>query len=166
MNGVKNEGQETPWWLRDPSQLGPIDPTEFAEVLEQAQEVAEGERPAPDLAKIRAESIAAGGRHVEIRDCPAHRVAAWMAERYRDDPEKGYNIVHRVVALTGVLGAPGMEKWVRTHGGTYLVHPAVVAAGATCRLTSDGAFDPDEFVGEVERIARERFPDVAPPGLR
>ena len=158
---AKEKRQTVSRRFRDPSQLGPVHPAEFDRVLKQAERVARGE-PAPDSA---AEAGGGTSRDDPIeRDRPAYRVAVWLAGRYRDDPETGYNIACRMVALAKVLDAPEMREWVRRQGETtYLVPPAIVAAGAVCRLTAEGTFDPAAFAGEVKRIAEGRRPGVPPP---
>ncbi len=146
--------------------MGPVAPEEFKEVLEQAQRVLKGEIPAPDPTQFGTTIVDETGRPQErlrFTDHPLNRVAFWIThQRYRDDPERGFSVMHRFVGLIRLMGAPGLEKWVGVDRGIYLVHPAVIAAAATQPLNSLGLFDEEAFIEAVQRIAEEEFPDVEP----
>ena len=67
----------------------------------------------------------------------------------------------RFWALIDVLCEDGLRKWVRTDPQDpkkVVIHPAVFHAAATLSLNPDGYFVIDNFLPELEKIQKEKFP--------
>lgn len=159
-----SQANRIPDWIRDPTQLEPVDANELAEVLEQAVQVASGEISAPDPTQFGVtirDEVDQTETRLQFTDHPMNRVAFWIThQRYQEDPRKAHNMVCRFLGLTRLIASHALEKWVRVDGGAHMVHPAVVVAAATQPLNSFGLFDEEPFIEAVQRIAEEQFPEV------
>jgi hypothetical protein len=74
-----------------------------------------------------------------------------LRERYKDDDEKYYSLVHRLIALAKLLKSWHFKDYVQSSADGVKVNHAVLAAAAGVRLTRQGEFSVDSFLKEVKR---------------
>lgn len=143
--------------------IPPLDPEEFKRVFALAMKAAAKERPPTN-------SELPGGKMVEedgsvSEDQVAETPFTWSMDpvmaHYKDEVLQGLSAMTRVDEIMELARAGALGQWVRPNSDTLdsLIHPAVIEAAATIRLTKALRFPLPEFLREVRRIASEKYPE-------
>jgi hypothetical protein len=129
-----------------------FEPSEFASAYESVAR-ASMEIAARGRREIGA-SITGGDSPEEAQRARGKTLAnafAPLRERYKDEDEKYYSLVHRLIALAKLLKSGHLKGYVHSSAEGIKVHRAVMAAAASVKLTREGEFPVEFFLKEVKR---------------
>jgi hypothetical protein len=123
----------------------------------------EGERMLEPLPPEVRELFTIRDDRVAPKDIPLHRAVFGVMDHYKDHPQREA-ISTRLGAfyflVNDVRDTGRWDKWQKPSeedAEAMMLHPAVVDAIATVRLTKFGGFEVDEFFRAVEKIAKENY---------
>jgi len=141
-------------------ELLPLDPEEFKTVFALAMKAArKGVRPELPGVKIVEEDGSVS--EYQFKDTAHERLIASVLAHYKNRSSEALRALVRVNAVMKLAQSGALGQWGRPNPDTpeSQIHPAVIEAAATARLTKDAMFPLPEFLREVHRIAREKYPD-------
>lgn len=142
-----------------------LEPAEFAQAFQLA--IVAGERP-QDLddspaADQHEELVGDDGLPLQLSDTPYNRAAIALKRRYADDRAAFASAFYRFRALMELISRDALGMWARSsirRQGALRIHPAVLDVASEMRLSKNGKFASRKFLDEVEKLARERYPDL------
>lgn len=134
-------------------ELVPLDPEEFSQVFALAMKAAEREWPATMQDGSASDYL--------ISELPFWVAMGPAMEHYTADADEAISAMVRMTELVQLARSGALGQWVRPNPDKpeSQLHPAVIEAAATTRLTPATKFPLPEFLGEVHRIASEKYPE-------
>ena len=143
--------------------LPPLDPEEFSQVFALAMKAAAKAPPATNPELPRGSSVEEDGAVSESQgvDTPFTRAMDSVFAHYKDRVLEALSALGRVDEVMNLARSGDLAPWVRSNPDTpeSQIHPAVIEAAATTRLTKATAFPMPEFLREVRRLASEKYPE-------
>ncbi len=143
-------------------ELLPLDPEEFSRVFALAMKAA-GEKASPttpELPRVKLEEEDGSVSEYQFIDIPVNRAMMQVVAHYKDKAQ-GISALARVNEVIRIARSEDLAQWVRESPDKpeSQIHPAVIEAAATIKLTKALRFPLPEFLREVHRIASEKYPE-------
>ena len=95
---------------------------------------------------------------------PFRRAALALKTELGDDDARFKSALWRFCAVMELYQRRALSPWARASGerpDTEAIHPAVLDVASEMRLSKSGKLPRDRFLATVERVARDRYPELA-----
>lgn len=141
-------------------ELLPLDPEEFSQAFALAMKAAR-EGVHPELPGVKLLQEDGSVSESQFKNTAHERLIASVLAYYKTRSPEALRALVRVNAVMKLAQSGALGHWGRPNPDTpeSQLHPAVLEAAATTRLTKAATFLLPEFLREVRRIASEKYPE-------
>lgn len=164
--GVKGRSIATEEMLQIQPQKAPaLDPQAFIEAFQDVNDRALSREPMPRFelpsslpSEVDLMDKEGGTRRINIpamQNSPEGRMISILHEHFGHDYEENRSAILRFYALVKLLRDGTLSRWAPENAEGASLHPAVLVAASTMKLTKGGDFPPAKFQQEVQRLVAE-----------
>jgi hypothetical protein len=145
-------------------QAQPLDPKEFAFLVQVAQAAGTMRTPVTNPEQFGFNLVSEDGETTGIRftDHPVNRAMLAVKEHYGEDRDRAVAAMMRLMAFWVIYRTVECDRWKKKDPedvGFTLLHDSVMDVAATMPLNGDGHFDVPRFFAKVAEVAERDYPE-------
>lgn len=137
--------------------LPALDPLKFADAMREVNETAFSSEPMPGLHLPEVDFVKKSGAVQRMGgenfDSPIVRAIKVFQTHFDNESGECQSAIARFYALTEMMRNKSLPRWITSTPAGDSIHPAVMVAAATVKLTPNGKFAPAYFADQVEKVA-------------